>query len=134
MAGPIYDVAAISVVNRGYPGGAPVVTIKGTPTITTTVDGEVIHAYTWSNNAESAWAEAGNNINVSGGTYSKAFNTAYLAADCTLVANDNGTYLSSRSRCRVQRYPVHQPGSGSQDARNAGGGEVKLLKDVTQTT
>lgn len=133
-AGPIYDVAAISVVNRGYPGGAPVVTIKGTPTITTTVDGEVIHAYTWSNNAESAWAEAGNNINVSGGTYSKAFNTAYLAADCTLVANDNGTYTVKQEP--VAEYNGTQYTSlaqALQDARNAGG-EVKLLKDVTQTT
>ena len=133
-SGPIYDIAAISVVNRGYPGGAPVVTIKGTPTITAN-EGEVIHAYTWSSNAESVWAEAGDNINVSGGTYSKTFNEAYLAADCTLVANDNGTYTVKQAP--VAEYNGNQYTSLSQallDARNAGGGEVKLLKDVTQTT
>ena len=132
-AGPIYDIAAISVVNRGYPGGAPVVTIKGTPTVTAN-EGEVIHAYTWSSGAESEWAEAGKNINVSGGTYSKAFNTAYLAADCTLVANDNGTYTVKQEP--VAEYNGTQYTSlaqALQDARNAGG-EVKLLKDVTQTT
>lgn len=133
-SGPIYDIAAISVVNRSYPGGAPVVTIKGTPTVTAN-EGEVIHAYTWSNNAESVWAEAGDNINVSGGTYSKTFNEAYLAADCTLVANDNGTYTVKQAP--VAEYNGNQYTSLSQallDARNAGGGEVKLLKDVTQTT
>ena len=133
-AGPIYDVAAISVVNRSYPGGAPVVTIKGTPTVTAN-EGEVIHAYTWSSNTESEWADAGKNINVSGGTYSKDFNEAYLAADCTLVANDNGTYTVKQEP--VAEYNGTQYTSlaqALQDARNAGGGEVKLLKDVTQTT
>ena len=133
-AGPIYDVAAISVVNRSYPGGAPVVTIKGTPTITA-VDGEVIHAYTWSNNTESVWAEAGDNINVSGGTYSKDFKEAYLAADCTLVPNDNGTYtVKQEPVAEYNGTPYTSLPQALLDARNAGGGEVKLLKDVTQTT
>lgn len=133
-AGPIYDVAAISVANRSYPGGAPVVTIKGTPTVTA-ADGEVIHAYTWSSNAESEWAEAGDNINVSGGTYSKTFNEAYLAADCTLVAGENGTYTVEQKP--VAEYNGTKYTSLSQallDARNAGGGTVKLLENVTQTT
>ena len=133
-AGPIYDVAAISVVNRSYPGGAPVVTIKGTPTVTAN-EGEVIHAYTWSSNTESEWADAGKNINVSGGTYSKDFNEAYLAADCTLVANNDTTYTVKQEP--VAEYNGTQYTSlaqALQDARNAGGGEVKLLKDVTQTT
>lgn len=133
-SGPIYDIAAISVVNRSYPGGAPVVTIKGTPTVTAN-EGEVIHAYTWSNNTESEWADAGKNINVSGGTYSKDFKEAYLAADCTLVDGENGTYTVEQKP--VAEYNGTQYTSlpqALQDARNAGGGEVKLLKDVTQTT
>ncbi len=133
-SGPIYDIAAISVVNRSYPGGAPVVTIKGTPTVTAN-EGEVIHAYTWSNNAESVWAEAGENINVSGGTYSKTFNTAYLAADCTLVANNDTTYtVKQKPVAEYNGTPYTSLPQALQDARNAGGGEVKLLKDVTQTT
>ena len=133
-AGPIYDIAAISVVNRSYPGGAPVVTIKGTPTVTAN-EGEVIHAYTWSSNTESVWAEAGKNINVSGGTYSKTFNEAYLAADCTLVDGENGTYTVEQKP--VAEYNGTQYTSLPQailDANNSeAGGTVKLLDNVTLT-
>lgn len=135
-AGPIYDIAAISAVNRSYPGGAPVVTITGTPAITTTVDGEVIHAYTWnSDKTESTWADAGNYINVSGGTYSKKFNEAYLAADCTLVKNSEGGYTVDQKK--VAEYNGTQYTSLAQaftDARNSGAeATVKLLEDVTVT-
>ena len=132
-AGPIYDIAAISVVNRSYPGGAPVVTIKGTPTVTAN-EGEVIHAYTWSNNTESVWAKAGDNINVSGGTYNKQFNEAYLAADCTLVTNSEGGYTVEQKK--VAEYNDTQYTSLAQairDANNAGG-TVKLLDNVTLTS
>ena len=133
-SGPIYDIAAISVVNRSYPGGAPVVTIKGTPTVTAN-EGEVIHAYTWSSNAESEWADAGKNINVSGGTYSKTFNEAYLAAGCTLVDGENGTYTVEQKP--VAEYNGTQYTSLPQailDANNSeAGGTVKLLDNVTLT-
>ena len=133
-AGPIYDTAAISAVNRNYPGGAPVVTIKDTPTITT-VDGEVIHAYTWSNNAESEWAEAGNNINVSGGTYSKTFNESYLAEGCTLVPTEDNKFTVKQTP--VAEYNGTQYTSLSQallDARNSGAkATVKLIENVTVT-
>ncbi len=133
-AGPIYDIAAISAVDRSYPGGAPVVTIKDTPTITT-VDGEVIHAYTWSNNAESEWAEAGDNINVYGGTYSKGFNAAYLAADCTLVESTEGGYTVDQKK--VAEYNGTQYTSLAQAILDANKAEtkatVKLLDDVTLT-
>ena len=133
-AGPIYDIAAISVVNRSYPGGAPVVTIKGTPTVIAN-EGEVIHAYTWSNNAESEWAEAGDNINVSGGTYNNQFNEAYLAADCTLVTNSEGGYTVDQKK--VAEYNGTQYTSLAQAILNANnseaGGTVKLLDNVTLT-
>ena len=133
-AGPIYDIAAISVVNRSYPGGAPVVTIKGTPTVIAN-EGEVIHAYTWSNNAESEWAEAGENINVSGGTYSKKFDEAYLAADCSLVTSSDGRYTVEQKP--VAEYNSTQYTSLSQailDANNSGAkATVKLLENVTLT-
>ena len=133
-AGPIYDIAAISVVNRSYPGGAPVVTIKGTPTVTAN-EGEVIHAYTWSSGAESVWDEAGDNINVSGGTYNKTFNEAYLAADCTLVEGENGTFTVKQKP--VAEYNGTQYTSLSQailDANNSGAkATVKLLDNVTLT-
>lgn len=138
-AGPIYDIAAISAANRSYPGGAPVVTIKDTPTITT-VDGEnseVIHAFSWDNTTktESEWAEAGDCINVSGGTYNKTFNEAYLAEGCTLAAKD-GMYTVEQTP--VAEYNGTQYTSLAQaftDARNSEAkATVKLLADVKVTT
>ena len=133
-AGVVYDAAAISVINRGYPQGPATVTIKGTPMVTA-ANGEVIHAFTWSNSnkTDGEWAEAGDKINVSGGTYSKTFNEAYLAADCTLVAGENGTYT-------VEQKPVAEY-NGTQytslalavRAANETGGTVKLLDNVTLT-
>ena len=133
-AGVVYDAAAISVINRGYPQGPATATIKGTPTVTA-ANGEVIHAFTWSNSnkTDGEWAEAGDYINVSGGTYSKTFNPAYLAADCTLVAGENGTYTVEQKP--VAEYNGNKYTSLSQairDANNAGG-TVKLLDNVTLT-
>lgn len=139
-SGPIYDEAAISVVNRSYPQGPATVTIKGTPTITT-VDGEigeVIHAFSWDNTTktESEWADAGNYINVSGGTYSKKFDEAYLAADCSLVTSSDGRYTVEQKP--VAEYNGTQYTSLAQaftDARNSGEkATVKLLADVKVTT
>ena len=137
-AGPIYDIAAISAANRSYPGGAPVVTIKDTPTITTVdgENGEVIHAFSWDNTTktESEWADAGNYINVSGGTYSKKFDEAYLAADCSLVTSSDGRYTVEQKP--VAEYNGTQYTSLAQailDANKAGG-TVKLLDDATLTS
>ena len=133
--GVVYDAAAISVVNRNYPGGVPTVTIKGTPTIT--AKGEVIHAYTWnSDKTESEWAEAGENINVSGGTYSKTFSDAYLADGCTLKATEDNMYTVEQTP--VAEYNGTQYTSLAQafaDAKNSGAkATVKLLADVKVTT
>ncbi len=135
-AGVVYDAAAISVINRGYPQGPATVTIKGTPTVTA-ANGEVIHAFTWSNSnkTDGEWAEAGDYINVSGGTYNKAFDEAYLAADCTLVTNSEGGYTVEQKK--VAEYNGTQYTSLSQailDANNSGAkATVKLLEDVTLT-
>ena len=133
-AGVVYDAAAISVINRGYPQGPATATIKGTPTVTA-ANGEVIHAFTWSNSnkTDGKWAEAGDYINVSGGTYNKQFNEAYLAADCTLVTNSEGGYTVEQKK--VAEYNGTQYTSLAQailDANKAGG-TVKLLDNVTLT-
>lgn len=136
-AGVVYDAAAISVINRGYPQGPATVTIKGTPTVTA-ANGEVIHAFTWSNSnkTDGEWAEAGDYINVSGGTYNKQFNEAYLAADCTLVTNSEGGYTVEQKK--VAEYNGTQYTSLSQailDANSSGAkATVKLLDNVTLTS
>ena len=135
-AGVVYDAAAISVINRGYPQGPATATIKGTPTVTA-ANGEVIHAFTWSNSnkTDGEWAEAGDYINVSGGTYNKQFNEAYLAADCTLVTNSAGGYTVEQKP--VAEYNGTKYTSLAQailDANSAGTkATVKLLENVTLT-
>ena len=138
-SGPIYDEAAISVADRSYPQGPATVTITGTPTITVEGEnGEVIHAFSWDNTTktESEWADAGNYINVSGGTYSKKFDEAYLAADCSLVTSSDGRYTVEQKP--VAEYNGTQYTSLAQaftDARNSGEkATVKLLADVKVTT
>lgn len=136
-SGPIYDEAAISVADRSYPQGPATVTITGTPTITVEGEnGEVIHAFSWDNTTktESEWADAGNYINVSGGTYSKKFDEAYLAADCSLVTSSDGRYTVEQKP--VAEYNGTQYTSLAQailDANKAGG-TVKLLDDATLTS
>ena len=137
-SGPIYDEAAISVADRSYPQGPATVTITGTPTITVEGEnGEVIHAFSWDNTTktESEWADAGNYINVSGGTYSKKFDEAYLAADCSLVTSSDGRYTVEQKP--VAEYNGTQYTSLAQaftDARNSEAkATVKLLENVKVT-
>ena len=73
--GPIDDGAAISIVNREYPGGAPNVSISGGTFVAEKAD-HVVLAYTWNANApegemHSEWSEAGNHVAVTGGVYNK---------------------------------------------------------------
>ena len=73
--GPIDDGAAISIVNREYPGGAPHISISGGTFVAEKTD-HVVLAYTWNANApegemHSEWSEAGEYVAVSGGVYNK---------------------------------------------------------------
>ena len=133
-AGVVYDAAAISVINRGYPQGPATATIKGTPTVTA-ANGEVIHAFTWSNSnkTDGEWAEAGDYINVSGGTYNKQFNEAYLAADCTLVTNSEGGYTVDQKKVAEYNGTQYTSLALAVRAANETGGTVKLLDNVTLT-
>ena len=133
-AGVVYDAAAISVINRGYPQGPATATIKGTPTVTA-ANGEVIHAFTWSNSnkTDGKWAEAGDYINVSGGTYNKQFNEAYLAADCTLVTSSEGGYTVDQKKVAEYNGTQYTSLALAVRAANETGGTVKLLDNVTLT-
>ena len=66
--GDILDGAAVSVVSREYPGGAPVVDIKGGAFHS--AKGESVLDYKWKDKTASEWAEAGKYIEISGGTFS----------------------------------------------------------------
>ena len=66
--GDILDGAAVSVVSREYPGGAPVVDIKGGAF--NSAKGESVLDYKWKDKTASEWAEAGEYVEVAGGTFS----------------------------------------------------------------
>ena len=87
----ILDGAAISIINRDYPGGVPTAVITG-GTIKATGTGLTVKAYDYTNNAVTDWTDAGAHVNISGGTFSSIpDNMDALCADgCVPVKNANG--------------------------------------------
>lgn len=56
---------------------------------------DAVQAYTWADDAKSEWAEAGESVNISGGTYSTKPEAALLAEGyvANLVPDDSGNYI-----------------------------------------
>ena len=76
--GMIPDGAALSIVNRNYPGGTPMFAVNGGTFLAQHQD--AILAYRWSNNADSPWAEATNSLSITEGIFSSD-PSAYVPAD-----------------------------------------------------
>lgn len=91
--GSILDGAAISIINRNYPGGTPKATITG-GTFKSADGVDAMQAYVVSNGAKSDWDEANvtKYVNVSGGTFSTEVLDAWCADGYHPVTNANGTY------------------------------------------
>ena len=89
--GSIPDGAAVSVVDRGYPGGAPTATITD-GTLTSANDVDAVTGYDWSNNTKTDWVEAEDKdqLVVTGGTFSSNV-TKFVPAGFE-VADNSGTY------------------------------------------
>lgn len=87
--GLVSDGAAISLVNRSYPGGAPSITINGGEF--SSAHNEAVLAYTWSKGQSSDWAEAAENISIAGGTYSSDV-SAYVAEGLACSKIADGVY------------------------------------------
>ncbi len=87
--GSIPDGAAVSIVNRAYPAGAPTMTISG-GTFTSAAGVGAVQAYGWKNNSQQTWDKP--NASVSGGTFTSAVPENYCANGYIPVANDGGTY------------------------------------------
>mgnify|MGYP004510758889 CR=1 FL=1 len=121
--GVILDAAAISAVNRGFVGGAPVVNVKETPVIT--ANGEVITAYSWTNGAESEWSEA--SVSVSGGTYNKLFNDKYLAVRAYFEHKDGAYNVELEKVAEVNKIRYDSLKAAINAA--AAGDTVKILQD-----
>ncbi len=88
----ITDGAAVSIINRNYPAGIPSATIEGGTFISSTKP--AVRAYDWTDNAYAAWTEAGEYVNVKGGTFSSVpDNIESLCAEGHILTNNaDGTY------------------------------------------
>ena len=87
--GSIPDGAAVSIVNRAYPAGAPTMTISG-GTFTSAAGVGAVQAYGWKNNSQQTWDKP--NAAVSGGTFSSAVKEEYCATGYIPTANADGTF------------------------------------------
>lgn len=99
--GLVSDGAAISLVNRSYPGGAPSITISGGEF--SSAHNDAVLAYTWSKGQSSDWAEAAENISIAGGTYSSDV-SAYVAEGLACSKIADGVY-------QVQKKIVDEGGN-----------------------
>ena len=87
--GSIPDGAAVSIVNRAYPAGAPTMTISG-GTFTSAAGVGAVQAYGWKNNSQQTWDKP--NAAVSGGTFSSAVDADLCKTGYAPTVNEDGTY------------------------------------------
>ena len=87
--GSIPDGAAVSIVNRAYPAGAPTMTVSG-GTFTSAAGVGAVQAYGWKNDSQQTWDKP--NASISGGTFSSAVKEEYCATGYIPKDNGDGTY------------------------------------------
>ena len=92
------DGAAISLVNRGYPGGTPSAEIRGGTAAATGSNALAVKAYDYSHDSVEEWTEAGDNIQISGGTFSSPVMEEYCADGYEPKDNTDGTYTVARKQ------------------------------------
>lgn len=66
----ILDGAAVSIINRNYPGGIPTAEISGGEFVATGDGAQTIKAYDYKNNTVAEWTNVSESVSVSGGTFS----------------------------------------------------------------
>ena len=93
----ILDGAAISIINRNYPGGVPTAEITG-GTIKATGTGMTVKAYDYKNDTVASWTDVSNYVDISGGTFSSIPDNmnALCAAGYIPFKNADGTYGVTR--------------------------------------
>ena len=90
--GAILDGAAISIINRNYPGGTPKATITGGTFKAIGTGALALKVYDYTNNTVAEWTNAGDYVNVSGGTFSSEIQPAWCAEGFIPHDNGDGTY------------------------------------------
>ena len=78
----IKDGAAVSIINRDYPGGTPTAEITGGVFTASGSGAQTVKAYDYRSNAVAEWMTAGESVNISGGSFSSIpGNMSALCAD-----------------------------------------------------
>ena len=88
----IKDGAAISIINRNYPGGVPTLEVTGGIVKATGEGALAVKAYDYTADKVAEWTTAGEFVNISGGTFSSEIKSEYCAEGFEPVANTDGTY------------------------------------------
>lgn len=130
--GSIPDGAAVSIVNRGYPAGAPTAAISG-GVLTSAKNVDAVQAYEWSSDAKAEWSNP--NASVSGGTFSSAVPEEYCADGFIPTKNADGTYGVKEGKYVAQIGNVKYETLAEAIAAANAGETVTLLTniDVTNT-
>ncbi|WP_139651647.1 cell wall-binding repeat-containing protein [Raoultibacter phocaeensis] len=133
--GLVSDGSALSLVNRGYPGGTPSITINGGTF--TSANNDAVLAYTWEKGAGDAyeateWAQAAEKISITGGTYSSDV-SAYVAEGYNCTQDDDAYTVAAKPM--VAEIVGGDQFSSLAKAIDAAGptDTVKLLDNITQS-
>ncbi len=94
----ILDGAAVSIINRDYPGGTPTAEITGGIFTASGSGAQTVKAYDYRSNAVAEWTTAGESVNISGGSFSSIPSnmSALCAAGYIPFKNADGTYGVTR--------------------------------------
>ena len=130
--GFIPDGAALSIVNRDYPGGTPKMNVLGG--YFAAEKNNAVLAYTWSANKASEWTNAKEYLSISGGLFTSD-PSDYCADNLTGVPSGNTTYpwaVGTKSATKAD-VAVGAPTVNEPDVSYAAGSKEKTLLDNAQT-
>lgn len=125
--GSIPDGAAVSIVNRGYPAGAPTAAISG-GVLTSAKNVDAVQAYEWSSDAKAEWSNP--NASVSGGKFTSAVPEEYCAEGFIPTQNEDGTYGVKEGKYVAQIGDVKYETLEEAFAAAKNGDTITLLSDV----
>ena len=126
----ILDGAAISIINRNYPGGTPKATITGGTFKAVGTDALALKVYDYTNNEVAEWTNAGDYVNVSGGTFSSEIQPEWCAEGFIPHDNGDGTYtVKSQYVAMIGDTKYTTLSEALKDAAK-NGGTVLLVADV----
>lgn len=132
--GAVLDGAAVSLVNRSYPGGAPDAKIDS-GTFIAQEGVNALQVYTWSNETESDWEDAPTGF-ILGGSFSNSMDEAYLSenlkAELKSASNTDAPYSYYTSL--EDALAAAQPGDEVRAIHVAGTTTYQLTLDYNDGT